>query len=362
MRKLLKIVALVVLAVVGLLLAGGGLFAVEVFSRKPLKAVPSTTAAALGRKTCIDCHAPIAAEWRQSVHYKSVTGAYWQEAKQLGYLKLYENVRKPCLNCHAPANVLDLAASAPGTELGVECTPNLFREPQGTIPLARSDDVALGVDCTACHVSAHGIAGAGHRPTAQHATIADRRFQDPLLTSDALCGPCHRATVNAWKATKLAADGVTCLDCHMPRVSAPSVAGGVPRLRRSHLFAADKNDAMLGRAVNASFDIDGGHARLRITNDRVGHYFPSGANWIIVKFKASDRAGRPLREEQAAFGRKEDPFLDFWPFNGDERIAFGDHKDIDFALPPGHGTVEAAIRYHDWMHTEKTVVTLKREF
>lgn len=361
MRKVLKAAALALLAAVVLLLAGGALFAVEVFSRKPLKAEPSTTHA-LGRQACIDCHAPIADEWRRSVHYTSISGPYWRAVAKHGYFELFDKVRKPCLNCHAPADVLDLAASSSGGTLGVECTPNLFREPAGTIPAARADHVALGVDCTACHVSKSGIAGAGRRPTSAHATIADRRFQVPALTVEHVCTTCHRATVEAWKRTKLATDGVTCLDCHMPMVRAASVAGGPERLRRSHSFAADKNDAMLAKAVHAALDVAGATARLRITNDRVGHYFPSGGNWLTVELRAADRAGRLLREQREAFGRKEDPFVDFWPFNGDNRIAFGEQREVDFALPPGHGTITAVVRYHDWPGTKKDLLTLKREF
>jgi hypothetical protein len=149
----------------------------------------------------------------------------------------------------------------------------------------------------------------------------------------------------------------------MQRVSAPSVAGGPPRARRSHVFAADKNDAMLTDAVHASLDVDGGgNARFRITNDRVGHYFPSGANWVSVHLRAIDASGRLLREQKEAFGRNEDPFFDFWPFNRDSRLAFGESREIDFALPRGHGTIQAVVRYHDWMHTRKDLVTLKREF
>jgi hypothetical protein len=103
MRKLLKIAGGVALAVLGFLLLGGGLFAVTVLSRQPLRAVPSTRHASLGRAACIECHAPIADEWRQSYHFKSLTGPYWQDVRQLGYLGIFDKVRKQCVNCHAPA-------------------------------------------------------------------------------------------------------------------------------------------------------------------------------------------------------------------------------------------------------------------
>ncbi len=274
MRRLLRFLGIVALVLVGLAILGAGLFAFEVLSRKPLRVSPSTTHVSITRQACIDCHAPIAGEWRQSFHFQSLTGPYWKDVRELGYLKVFDKTRKACVNCHAPANVLDLAepvsvAASSDEPLGVECTPNLLREPKGSIPAARADDVELGVDCTSCHVSKRGIVGAGHRPTTAHETIADRRFQAPGLTADTLCRTCHRATVEAWKRTKFAKMGVTCLDCHMPETSAASVAGGPDRSRRSHRFFGDKDPAMLEKAVNASLAITADRkARFRITNDR----------------------------------------------------------------------------------------------
>jgi nitrate/TMAO reductase-like tetraheme cytochrome c subunit len=364
-KRALKRIGLVLGLVLGLLLLVGAGLALKVTFRPPLVAIPSTTHGTIERQGCIQCHAPIAAEWRQSYHYRSLTGSYWVEARQLGYLRFFEKVRKPCVNCHAPANVLDLAvpAGSQAAELGVECTPNVFRDPPGMIPAARSDDVELGVDCTACHVSGHGILGTGRRPTAAHETLADRRFQNSVLTSGALCRTCHRSTVEAWERTSLAAQGVTCLDCHMPQVRAASVAGGPARLRRSHRFPADKNESMLTQAVNASLElVEGRVARLRITNDRVGHHLPTGGNWLSVRLMAYDSSGRMLKEQMEAFGRNETLLLDFWPFNTDSRIPFGEQREIRFSLPQGHGTVEAVIRYHDWMHTRRVVRTLRRDY
>ncbi len=365
MRRVLGIIGIVAAVLVGIAILGGGLFTFEVLSRKPLMSSPSTTHASLSRQACIDCHASIAEEWRQSFHYRSLTGPYWKDVREMGFLKVFDWSRKACVNCHAPANVLDLVDPAPsiasaGEALGVECTPNLLREPKGTIPAARADDVTLGVDCTSCHVSTRGIVGTGRYPTAAHETLADRRFQDPSLASDTLCRTCHRATVEAWKRTRFATAGITCLDCHMPRTRAASVTAGPERPRRSHRFAGDKDDSMLGRAVNASMAITADRtARFRITNDRVGHYFPSGGNWLSVQFKAYDASGRVLRQRREAFGKDEALLLDFWPFNTDRRIAFGEQREIFFPLPAGHGTVEAVVRYHDWMRTRTTILTLK---
>lgn len=347
----------------GLLLVAG--VALKVLSRPRLPAVASTTHGTIGRQACLDCHAPIADEWRGSFHHRSLTGPYWAQVRQLGYLELFNRFRKPCVNCHAPADVLDLAvvAEARGTGLGVECTPNLLRDAAGIMPAARADAPELGVDCTSCHVSRHGIVGAGGRPTTAHETIADRRFRDPVVASTSLCRTCHGATVKAWERTDLAARGVTCVSCHMPLVRAPSTVGGAERLRRSHAFPADKDTNLLVRAVNASLEIaDGPSAKVRIVNDRVGHYFPSGGNFLSVRLAIYDHTGRKLSEQMRAFGRNEDPILDFWPFNKDTRIAFGDRRELRFPLPDGHGRVEAVIRYHDWMKVAPVVASLREEY
>jgi cytochrome c551/c552 len=270
------------------------------------------------------------------------------------------------VNCHSPANVLDLAGAtgaSEGNRLGVECTPNILRNPAGTIPSARSDDVEMGVDCTACHVSERGIVGPGRHSASVHEVVADTRFQVPASASETLCQTCHRASVDAWKRSTFPAQGVTCLDCHMPKVTAPSVTQGPERARRSHRFAADKDPAMLARAMNVSLEITGDRkAVFRLANTGVGHYLPSGGNWLSVLFQTRDASGRLLRERKEVFGRDEALVLDVWPFNRDFRLAPGEHREIVFSLPDGSGSVDAAVRYHDWMRVSQTVLTLTRRY
>lgn len=207
-RRTLRILAIAGATVLTLAVAAGALFTLEVLSREPLRAIPSTTHPSIARRECIDCHAPIAEEWRQSYHYLSVTGPYWKDVRELGYMEVFDWTRKACVNCHTPANVLDLAdsvgASPSDGSLGVECTPNLLREPRGVIPAARGDEVDLGVDCTSCHVGRRGIVGPGRHPATVHEVLADPRFQTPALTSETLCQTCHSSAVRAWKMTRFA--------------------------------------------------------------------------------------------------------------------------------------------------------------
>jgi len=50
MRKLLRIIGIIAAVLVGLAVLGGGLFAFEVLSRRPLRSFPSTTHASIPDK------------------------------------------------------------------------------------------------------------------------------------------------------------------------------------------------------------------------------------------------------------------------------------------------------------------------
>jgi len=363
LRRWLVRVGFAGLAVLAVGIVAASVVAAKVLSRPRLAAVASTTHPTLSRQDCIECHAPIAEEWRSSYHFKSITGSHWADVRALGYADTLARFRKRCVDCHAPANVLDLPHTS-GTSTappGVECTPNLLHEPEGIIPAQRQDAVELGVDCVACHVSSRGIVGAGRRPTSEHEALGDPRFADPAVTARAFCSTCHRAAVDAWERSSYAARGVSCADCHMPRVLAPDVTGGPSRSRRSHAFVADKDLGMLQRALQATLRVDCDRkAILHLVNAGVGHYLPSGGNFLFVHLTATDTAGRLVGDSSAAIGRQEGLLLDFWPFaDEDTRMPPGGERDVSLALPEGHGKVQAVVRYHDWMRINPTVHELE---
>lgn len=319
-----------------LVLGALGYFAIGVSMRDALEAHPGTAHVSLSRESCIDCHEPIAAEWRESFHSLSLSGPFWKRVRAKRADRVFAALRVPCVNCHAPANVLDL--------------------PDGAFPLQRRDAAKLGVDCVSCHVSERGIVGAGHSTSAPHEVIVDPRFGDASLTSVAICAHCHaeaQANVVAeWQQTDFARNGITCLDCHMPMLEAPSVAGGPDRLRRSHRFAADKDPDMLRRALNTYIDIDGERrAIVRITNSGAGHSVPAaGTNWLFVDVTVKNDAGKILREQERRFGTREwvPGYLDFWPFLKVTRIPHGESRTIEIDLPTDHGSISVELRYRDW--------------
>jgi nitrate/TMAO reductase-like tetraheme cytochrome c subunit len=303
---------------------------------------PSTLHPTLTRDSCVECHAPIAEEWAQSVHFRSVTGPFWEGIRTEGYADLFETLRVPCMNCHAPANVLDLV--------------------DGARPAERLDQVELGVDCVSCHVSERGIVGPGRYVQAPHEVLQDPRFRDPVMTTTDLCGRCHEEqadcnkTVTDWSRTAFADQGLTCLHCHMPEVEGPLVVNGPPKMRRSHRFVGDKDVEMLRAALSASISIEREEsAVVRIVNDRVGHSFPaSGMNWLFVNVKVEDESGLAVAAVERGFGSREllPGYLDFWPFLQISRIPYGETREIRVDLPAGHGVVSAEFRYRDWFSVE----------
>lgn len=326
-------------------------FAVLALAREHPVVQAGTVHDSLSRESCLECHAPIAAEWRASFHARTVTGPFWDRMRRKGYAGLFRTLRVPCMNCHAPANVLDLRQGA---------------------PVERSDARDLGVDCVSCHVSKRGITGPGRVRSAPHEVIADERFRDPRVATATLCSRCHdedcEKTVTDWRVTRFAREGTTCLHCHMPEVVAPSVTDGATRLRRSHRFTGDKDHAMLLSALNASIEVGSNRsADVRIINDRVGHAFPgSGMNELIVHVTARGRDGS-IAEAEEAFGTRElvPGYLDFWPFRSVTKIPPGEARLISVSLPSEHGEVVAEFRYRDWWaltSADVAIQTLKRSY
>ncbi len=333
----------------GLLILGGGLslplliagyFAGVRTSKAPVEVRPATVHASLTRHSCIECHAPIAAEWVQSFHFRTVTGPFWQGIRTKGWAKVFDNLRISCMNCHAPANVLDLA--------------------EGANPVERIEAVELGIDCVSCHVSEQGIKGPGRFVEVKdtHEVIPDDRFSNSRAIATTICARCHESdgdcgrTVSEWKRSEFAEKGVACSDCHMPEVEAPLVVDGPPKLRRSHTFVADKDADMLRKALNASLSFpDGKTAVVRIVNDRVGHALPaSGQNYLLLNVKIHNQAGQLLEDVERGFGLREliPGYLDFWPFLEDSRIPDGESRHIRVELPSDHGVVSVEFRYRDF--------------
>ena len=229
-----------------------------VVAASPAPAPALIAAADDAAASCETCHAAIASEWRASFHRAAFTDATFQAS-----LAMEEpNEHAFCTRCHAPA------AAAP----------------------ARGG-VAVGVDCAACHATAHAGVGSAAGPAA----------------ADAACAGCHQftfgdgrpdlvqETVSEHAASSYA--GVRCAECHMP------VRDG----HRQHRFVSGHAPSQLARAVHVEVTRDGERPnalRVVIRVD-VGHAFPTGDMFRrarLVVFAEGAR-GEIVAEAERTFGR-----------------------------------------------------------
>lgn len=178
--------------------------------------------------SCRRCHASSHEAWAASPHAKALRSLDPRD------MSADEKV-SACLPCHAPEPVL------------------IARE-----PVAREERRGEGVGCVTCHLTPEGMAA---RSAVQGAC---RPVASAALLSVDLCLPCHNAhgTVDQWRASSWAAQGVDCRGCHMP--------GGDHRMLGAHDAEA------LRRALTLEAAVEGGDLVVRVGNVGAGHNIPSG--------------------------------------------------------------------------------------
>ncbi|MBI1380476.1 MAG: hypothetical protein GC161_05235 [Planctomycetaceae bacterium] len=209
---------------------------------------------------CQSCHAEVYEEWSRSQHADSWTGA---EVRALSM----EFANQDCIDCHAPAPIFQ-------SGIGNRVQPRAVRQVQG-------------VDCIACHV----LPGGGVAGTIADERAACRPVVRAELASPEYCAACHNqhGTVDQWRATRFAADGVSCIDCHMPH------RGGDPARGRSHVSPGGSDIELVRSAIELRGGPDGDGWYVEVENVGVGHAFPTDE-----RSRAADLFWRPLVAEGEA--------------------------------------------------------------
>lgn len=305
--------------------------------------------ASLDPGACGQCHATQLRDWSTSLHSRTMgKGILWQARV------LPSDQMKGCLDCHAPlAEQKALLAQelgwpdAPATAAPDYVPPELHRQ---------------GLVCAACHVRAHERFGPpptegrppGNTPGLPHAGFHETTaFQDSRF-----CATCHQFpddgpslngkllenTLNEWRASRHAAEGRTCQDCHMPG--------------RRHLWRGIHDPDMVLQALTTTLSVapaKEGRLRVRaeIINSGAGHYFPTylvpGVHVRLVAENASYTRLRQLGE--TAFTRDTDVWLT--EERSDTRLAPDALRVLEAELPvpeePGWRVtlyIEVAPREH----------------
>jgi len=285
----------------------------------------SALEASLSPDACGTCHPAQLADWRTSTHAASMgPGVAGQLVEMLGS---DPRGALACQNCHAP-----LAEQAPLRPDTLAANPDFD-------PALR----ARGIPCAGCHVRGHerfgpprrdgSLASAAPRETLPHGGVT----RTPAYLASEFCRGCHQFgpdgyalegkplenTYNEWKASRFAAAGVQCQDCHMP--DRRHLWRGIhdpEMVRRGLTIAVVDEPAPAGRVA----------ARLVIENTGVGHRFPTYVTPIVVmRAELVDAAGRAVAgtREERRIGREVT--LDLERELADTRLPPGGRAELSYA-------------------------------
>ena len=303
--------------------------------------------------SCGTCHPGQLADWKKSLHSKAMGPGVAGQLVEM--FKSDPESARSCLDCHAP-----LAEQAPQVPQGKAMGPN---------PAFDASLQAQGLVCAGCHVRGHQRFGP---PRREGATVPTPPGASPphngvtrtsaFLRSE-FCASCHQFTpdgfalngkllentLEEWRASPAARQGLGCQDCHMPD--------------RSHLWRGIHDPEMVKSGVEVALATerpryrpgDELQARLTITSTRVGHYFPTYVTpRVVARAELVDRAGRPVpgSVEERAIGR-EVP-LDLSREIADTRIPPGGRFILSYRRPldrPGLSLRVSVTVYPDHFYT-----------
>lgn len=268
----------------------------------------SASAAFTSSDQCRDCHAQVYAEWKASWHSRS-----WTDPDVRARSNDFANAE--CVSCHAPQPVF---------ETGID---------ERVLP--REERREEGVDCIACHGSADGSRMVG---TIDRLDVACKPEQDADLSGPAFCAACHNQheTFLEWLVSGYAAEGIDCIDCHMP------FRGGDPLRGRDHTMHGGHSLELLREAVDLRAWRENELVVVEVENVGAGHCFPTDEN-----SRAADVFWRPLEAERGP-----------WRFLYRFRSPFREELDVEETVLPPHtirrltiedreaaGVIEVALFY-----------------
>jgi hypothetical protein len=134
------------------------------------------------------------------------------------------------------------------------------------------------------------------------------------LGSSAFCASCHdqHDTTKQWRATDYAAQGIGCVECHMPE--------------HSHAMIGGHDIELVRKAVDLRGRAQGDHWQVEVENVGAGHHFPTEE-----RARAADVFWRPLDGAQH-------PWIQVYRFRSPYH-----HEGLPDTLLPAHETRRIAI-------------------
>jgi Cytochrome c554 and c-prime len=281
--------------------------------------------ASLHPESCGTCHPAQLADWRESVHAAASGPGV---AGQLVEMRERDpSSAHQCLVCHAP-----LAEQAP-----------LVAETLAPNPAFDAALRARGIPCAACHVRGHArfgpprrdgsLASTAPRETLPHGGVT----RTPAYLASEFCRGCHQFepdgfalngtllenTYAEWKASRFAAAGVQCQNCHMPD--------------RRHLWRGIHDPDMVRSGLTITLvedehPADAVSSRLVVENSGVGHRFPTYVTpLVILRAELLDARARPLPGSRVERRIGREVTLDLEREVSDTRLAPGERTELPYA-------------------------------
>ena len=259
---------------------------------------------------CRDCHAEVYREWEGSWHAQS-----WNDPDVRALSNDFANT--DCIDCHAPRPVF---------ETGVD---------QRVLPRAARRQE--GVDCISCHALA-GPDESRMAGTIEREDVACRPKQMRSLSKPEFCAACHNQhqTVTQWLVTRYAAEGIGCIDCHMP------FRGGDPNRGRDHTMHGGHSIELVRSAVDLRARREPGRVLVEVENVGAGHSFPTDE-----RSRAADVFWRPLGGAAGPWRhlyRCRSPYRDEVGLT-DTLLVAHETRTIPLEDPEASGAIEVALFY-----------------
>ena len=174
--------------------------------------------------------------------------------------------------------------------------------------------------------------------------VHDGFYATKAFEQSQFCASCHQFpqsmavngkplenTVEEWRASRFAAEGVHCQSCHMPD--------------RRHEFRGIHDPAMTRKGLSFSLHKTGGNGELRIKSIWIGHAFPTYVTpKVVIEAEATDEKGHSLKTWQWNIVREVE-FTGSWQEIRDERLMPGESRTFrPDILPAGTQKLAYSVR------------------
>lgn len=295
-------------------------------------------------EACAQCHQAQFDKWKDSLHAHAYSPGLAGQFPGMGIAAAND-----CLACHAPLKEQKYTGAADMTD----SLQQLLTHREGFNRRAEEQDRALplrhaGVTCASCHVRGwrrFGPPRKGSHLTGEIKGPAHGGFTAMKeFEQSAFCASCHQFpqsmaingkplenTLEEWKQSRFAREGMHCQGCHMPD--------------RRHEFAGIHDPDMVRRGLAFALRRTPHGAALTITSRWIGHAFPTYVTpEVIIRAEATDKAGKVLRTWQWEIVR-EVAFVSGWQEIRDTRLMPGEAREYPAeSAPAGTANIHFRVR------------------